>query len=189
MISGKVTNKSETLCRKIVAILSDNNIKPIKTNIDNTSFEVTYKYARGKLIISGKNLDNNKTKEVTIWYLDNRLILKKSHCTLKNITEALITILKKDNLPRCPKCGSRPKHYHEYHCYSITIDYTSLPRSMPPKFGDDFYLFAFSDEDEDEEATERSTYLIAECCCGNQWKLKNFDCIHDICRAYKEGNK
>ena len=189
MISGKVTNKSETLCRKIAAILSDNNINPIKTNIGNTSFEVTYKYARGKLIISGKNIDNNKTKEVKIRYLNNSLIMRKSICTLKNITEALITILNKDNLPRCPKCGSRPKYYHEYNYYSITIDNSSLPRSMPPTWVGDFILPAVADEEEDEEAIERSTYLIAECCCGNQWKLKDFCSVFYIYHAYKEGNK
>ena len=188
MASGKVMNKNESLCRKIVAILSDNNINPIKTNIDITSFEIIYKYAKGKLIIQGKNIDDNKTKEVTIRYFYNFLILGKSNCTLKNIIEALIIIFKKDKLPRCPKCGSRPKYYHEYSYYSITIDNSSLPTSMPPTWGGDFTLPAVSDEDEDEEVMERSTYLIAECCCGNQWKLKDFCSIYDIYHAYKEGN-
>jgi len=176
---GKVKNKNEILCRKIVAILSDNNINPVETNMDNTSFEVTYKYAGGKLIISGKNINDSKTREVTIWYLDNRLRLKKSHCTLKNITEALITILKKNNLPRCPKCGSRPQYYHEYEYGSLEIgtNNSSLPM---------WNAFLFFNPP--KRNTEVSTYIIAECCCGNQWKLKDFCSVYDIYYAYKEGN-
>jgi DNA-directed RNA polymerase subunit M/transcription elongation factor TFIIS len=125
------------------------------------------------------NIDNNKTREVTIWYLNNRLILKKSHCTLKNITEALITILKKDNLPRCPKCGSRPHYYHEYEYGSLEIgtNNSSLP------MWNAFLAFIHP-----ERNTEVSTYVIAECCCGNQWKLKDFCSVYDIYDAYKEGN-
>jgi len=180
LASGKAKKKNETFCRKIVAILSDNNINPVETDIDKTSFRIIYKYAKGSLGIIGANIDNNKTREAMIFYESHVLSLKKSHCTLKNITDVLITVFRKDNLPRCPKCGSRPHYYHEYEygSFEIGTDNSSQPmwdRSLffnPPK-----------------RNTEVSTYVIAECCCGNQWKLNDFCSVYDIYYAYKEGNK
>ena len=184
-VSQKVKNKNEALCMKIVSCLSEINKKPIETKISDTSFSLSYDYAKGQLMINGKNFENNRAKSIDISYSINNyiecyMVMSKSDCTWKNIFEVLTTILKDDNLPRCPKCSSRPKKYHEYTYGKVEID--ADEKSLP-------VLNCFCLFDLDDETLKKMKFISAECFCGNQWKLKGFSSIFDIHNAYKEGDK
>jgi hypothetical protein len=172
---------------KIAKNISETGQKPVKTHIGDTSFELSYNYAKGQLTVNGNSLENNKAKAVMIRYLDNNIILRKAECTLKNVTEILTNMFSDDKLPRCEKCGSRPIGYSEYRYYSIEVntDGKSLPmvnefHIMIPSISCD------KPAENDEVPKEPEPFVIAECICGNQWKLENFSGIFDIERAYKK---
>jgi hypothetical protein len=89
-------------------------------------------------------------------------------------------ILAKDNLPRCPKCGVRPVKYaeYEYHTQEIDADNNGIP-----------ILEVFSLQGPLCDDMQNPTFIVAECSCGNQWKLDDFSEVTSICYAYKEGPK
>jgi len=180
-VSQRVKNKNEALCMKIVSSLSEINKKPIETKISDSSFSLSYAYAKSKLVINGNNFENKNIRSMHISYsigshLDRRLVLY--HCTWKNIFDVITAILKDDSLPRCPKCGSRPAKYHEYKYGRVEID--TDEKSLP--ILNCFYLF-----DSDDDISKKINSVSAECSCGNQWKLRKFPSLFDICHAYKEG--
>ena len=164
---------------KILKCLSELNIVPVKQNIGNNSFEVIIDYAEDQLKITGENIDDNKSKEVSFCYLHHCIILRKSNCTLRNITDILDTIFKNDDLPRCKKCGSRPAEYHEYKYCSKEIEtYESF---LP-------ILEVFSFINQIEGKDKPSSFIIAECNCGHQWKLGNALSIFDISSNFQRTN-
>jgi hypothetical protein len=171
---------------KITKNICEIDQKPVKTHIGDTSFELSYNYAKGQLTINGSNLDNNKAKVVMIRYLDNDIILRKAECTLKNVTEILTNMFADDKLPRCKKCGSRPIGYSEYEYYSVKIetDDNSLP--MVNTFHIMFFDFSAEPAEANEPTEKKQPFVVAECSCGNQWKLENFSSIFDIIFAYEK---
>ena len=185
-ISKKEKNKNETFCMRIVKFLSGMKKEPIEINCNSDSFKLVYNYAKGLLTVQGMDIDIHKTKKVEFFYSPNdsdRMnwsILSKSNCTFKNAIEILNVIFKIDHLPRCHKCCSRPEAYHEYKYGSeeINTDYNFLPVLNT------FNLFDINVND-----GKKAEFVIAECCCGNQWRLYNFTSILEIYDAYKEGYK
>jgi len=184
-IIKKMKNKNEILCKNIIENISKINKKPIKTEIDNTSFKLIYNYANAQFEIEGNNINDNNKKEIRISYNDYWISLRKNNCTLKNITDIIITIFRKDNLPRCKKCGSRPQYYLEYNyeIQEIETDENSLP-----VFGN-IYIPYVSEEKNSVENIKPKSFVIAECSCGNQWRLRNFSSVFDIYNAYREADK
>jgi hypothetical protein len=174
-------NKSEVFCTKIISGLSGLNIKLLETQIDPSSFKLSFSYARGQIIISGKDIHDEKNKKIWIDHvtkvsLGRRLSLQKRDCTLKNIIEILLFIFKDDKLPRCPNCGLRPEWYHGYEYGSLENETNAA--SLPTL--NDFRLFNTVND-----AKKSPKFVVPECSCGKQWRLKNYSSVMDIHLAYE----
>jgi len=187
-IDIKTKNKNEIFCKKIIESISSIISKPKKIEIDNTSFKLIYSYAHQKLIIEGKNINENKLKEVIITHNHYSIRLFKNHCTLKNVTDVLKIIFREDNLPRCKKCGSRPIRYIEYNYETGIIEVNKESMPILNSFGIAL-PYASTDVDENSSTGILKSFIIAECSCGHQWKLKNFSSVYNIYLAYKEADK
>ena len=97
MLKKKNNCKNEIFCNRIISILSKIKIIPIKSKIDAKSFIIVTNYAKGELEIKG-NVSDIRNKEISFTNkIDKRvLVLRKNDCSLKNISNILITIYAKE---------------------------------------------------------------------------------------------